>query len=313
MKKVFRIAVVILLVVALGSTGAVAYWLSRLPDVGPAASVGIERTPERIERGRYLANHVAACMDCHSKRDWTKFSGPAIPGTEGGGGERFDAAMGLPGTFYASNITPAALESWTDGEILRAFTAGLSRDGRPLFPLMPYHAYGRMDEEDAHAIVAYLRTLPSVQNTVPISQPAFPMTLLIRTLPRAASFGKRPDAGNRVAYGGYLAQVAACVDCHTPARRGSIIESRSYEGGREFPMADGTKLVSSNLTPHPEKGIGIWTEAFFLARFEAAAAAVKSGIPVKKNTIMPWGMYSGMAKEDLAAIFAYLQTLKALP
>ena len=67
------------------------------------------------------------------------------------GGERWDQSMGLPGlpgVLYAGNITPAALGEWTDGEILRAFTSGVSRDGTALFPLMSYHAYRRMDAAD---------------------------------------------------------------------------------------------------------------------------------------------------------------------
>ncbi|MBL0306430.1 MAG: hypothetical protein IPQ25_10445 [Chitinophagaceae bacterium] len=43
-----------------------------------------------MNRGDYLANHVAACIHCHSKRDFSKYSGPVIPGTEGSGGDVFD-------------------------------------------------------------------------------------------------------------------------------------------------------------------------------------------------------------------------------
>jgi hypothetical protein len=72
-----------------------------------------------IERGKYMAWHVMACMDCHCKRDFSKFSGPVVPGTDGMGGERFGPEFGLPGNIYSRNITPAAIGKWTDEEIIR--------------------------------------------------------------------------------------------------------------------------------------------------------------------------------------------------
>jgi len=74
----------------------------------PQASNKEDSVKKVIARGEYLANHVAPCMDCHSKRDFTKFSGPVIPGTEGMGGEVFDNKLmaDIPGVVYARNITP---------------------------------------------------------------------------------------------------------------------------------------------------------------------------------------------------------------
>src|SRR5690606_38167158 len=91
------IALVLLLVVVLAGV----YVKAVLPRTGEPETLTIERSPERIERGKYLANHVAVCMDCHGTRDWSLFSGPMRPGVEGAGGERFAQEMGFPGTFYA--------------------------------------------------------------------------------------------------------------------------------------------------------------------------------------------------------------------
>src|SRR5687768_8942224 len=106
MKKVFRILGIILIVLIVFIAGAIIYIKTALPDVGDAPDLQVQRTPERIERGKYLANAVAVCMDCHSTRDWSKFSGPIKPGTFGQGGERFDHSMGFPGIYYSKNITP---------------------------------------------------------------------------------------------------------------------------------------------------------------------------------------------------------------
>ena len=108
----------------------------RFPAVGPAPAIDVAGTQDQIECGRYLSEHVSLCLACHSQRDYGSFAGPLVDGTRGMGGERFDRTMGLPGVLHAGNITPAELGAWTDGEILRAFTAGVSRDDRALFPLM---------------------------------------------------------------------------------------------------------------------------------------------------------------------------------
>lgn len=96
-----------------------------LSSVGPAPHLTIRATAAQIEHGRYLTNHVAACVDCHSQRDYTELAGPMVPGTEGKGGDSFLRAAGFPGNYYALNLTPAHLGNWTDGEIFHATTTGV--------------------------------------------------------------------------------------------------------------------------------------------------------------------------------------------
>ena len=162
------------------------------PVTGRIRTVSLPTSSAQLERGRYLANHVAVCMDCHSKRDYNRLAGPVIPGTFGSGGEEFGKNYGLPGTYYAKNITPFALKSWSDTEVLLAMTAGVSKDGKPLFPLMPYANYGKMDESDAMAILAYLRTLEPVENVVPKSKPIAPLKLAMKIMPHKARFQPMP-------------------------------------------------------------------------------------------------------------------------
>src|SRR5690606_18891685 len=125
------------------------------------------------ERGKYLANSVALCVDCHSTRDWSRFAGPMLPDSIGGGGEVFDQQLGFPGRWYAANITPYALGDWTDGEVYHAITTGVNKKGKALFPIMGYHRFGKMDEEDIKSIVAYIRTFAPVERIIPEGQPDF--------------------------------------------------------------------------------------------------------------------------------------------
>src|SRR5689334_2016097 len=98
----------IIAIMAIGSTVVLLTWLSACKDKKsetPASSKS-DSAKQVLERGEYLATSVSGCMDCHSKRDFTKFAGPVVPGTEGGGGFLFDEKIGLPGKIYAKNITP---------------------------------------------------------------------------------------------------------------------------------------------------------------------------------------------------------------
>lgn len=297
-----------LLVLLVG--GGLLYLTLALPNVGPPSDIEIAGTPEQVARGNYLANHVMVCMDCHSQRDWTKYAGPPIVETLGQGGEKFSREHGFPGDFIAPNITPAALGSWTDGEIFRAVTTGVSKDGRALFNIMPYHNYGQLDEEDIKSIIAYLRTVPAIEKEHPASDFDFPLSLIINTVPKPANFQPRPDHRNQLAYGKYLVDAGACYDCHTEQVQGQFI-GEAFAGGMEFKLADGALVRSPNLTPH-NTGLAGWTEAQFVQRFKMYTDSNYVSPPVgpgQLQTFMPWTMYAGMTENDLGAIFRYLQSL----
>ncbi|MGV3559069.1 c-type cytochrome [Larkinella arboricola] len=250
-------------------------------------------------------------MDCHSRRDYNRLGGPVVSGTVGGGGEEFGKNYGLPGTYYAKNITPFALKNWSDTELLLAMTAGVSKDGKPLFPLMPYANYGKMDESDALAILAYLRTLEPVENIIPESKPIAPLKLAMKMMPHKARFQPMPRQKTGVEYGRYLVTMAGCADCHTKRAMGGLAKKAAFAGGTEIRMAGGT-LRTANITPDLETGIGAWTKDAFIRRFKTYDPATFSAPEVGSgfNTVMPWSMYAGMSEQDLGAIYEYLKTVK---
>jgi cytochrome c2 len=315
MKKVFKIVGLLLLLLIIGIIGLLFYIKLALPKIAKAENMTIVSSPERIERGRYLANHVAVCMDCHSTRDWTKFSGPITPGTLGKGGELFNQQYGFPGKYISKNITPASLKKYSDGELYRVITTGVNKDGKAMFPVMPYPYYGKMDPEDIKSIIAYLRSLPAIENEVEESVSDFPMSLIINTIPCEATPKQIPSPSNAIAYGAYLVNAAGCMECHTQVKNGQIIPELQLSGGREFTLAQGEILRSSNITPDDETGIGLWTQEAFVQKFKAYL--MDSGYvptPVVQGeymTIMPWTMYAGMSQQDLEAIYSYLHSIPA--
>lgn len=284
-----------------------------LPNTGVAPQIRIERTAERIKRGDYLANHVAVCMDCHSTKDERLYGSPVVGGL-GAGGEKFDQQMGLPGKFYASNITPYTLANWTDGEIFRALTTGEDKFDKAIFPLMPWDHIGQMDKEDVYSIIAYLRTLPAIKKDISAAEIDFPVNFIINTMPHKANLGKLPSENDTIRYGAYLVNAAACVDCHSKRYHGDILPGTEFGGGMEFKQQGGV-VRSANITPDKLTGIGSWSKDMFIQRFksfdgkEKQAAKLTPGDP---QTPMPWYMYSGMKACDLAAIYAYLRTVKPI-
>lgn len=313
MKIVVRIFLVLIVLVVVVVASALIYVKTALPDVGPPPDITVEITPERLERGEYLAHHVWLCMDCHSDRDWSKFSAPPIAGTEGSGGDQFTREMGFPGHYYATNITPSGIGDWTDGEVFRAMTTGVSKDGRALFPIMPYPYLGKADREDIYSIIAYIRSLPAVEKSYPTPESDFPMSFIINLIPKEAALQKAPDPSDKVAYGEYLAW--SCIECHTVAEKGQINVELAYAGGRPFPLANGGTVYSQNITSDKETGIGKWTEEQFIQRFKQYSDSGYVSPEVGQNqynTFMPWEMFAGMKNDDLSALYTYLMSVEPM-
>ena len=312
MKKIIK-GILLLLVIAV--IALLAYVKLALPNVGETEYLSIKHSASRLERGKYLANHVCVCIDCHSTRNWNEFSGPLVDGTIGKGGEVFDQRFGFPGSFYSKNITPSGIGDWTDGEVLRAISSGVSKDGSALFPVMPHPHFGQMDKEDLLSIIVYLRSLKPIENVVPESKADFPMNFIINTLPKEPHFSNKPSESDAVAYGGYLFNAASCSECHSKQDKGKPIEGMELAGGFEFPMVTGGISRSSNITQDEVTGIGKWSEADFVKRFKSYTDSTYVSAKIAKgnfNTVMPWTMYGGMKEHDLKAIYAYLKTIKPI-
>ncbi|MCC6132449.1 MAG: c-type cytochrome [Acidobacteria bacterium] len=300
----------LVLMAVIGVAGIAVRFYVLAPLHRPARQVEAPRTPEAIERGRYLAHHVAACMSCHSQVQ-EELPGDVVAPGRFGSGRDFGADAGFPGRVRAGNLTaaPQGLGNWSDGEILRAVREGISRDGRPLFPLMPYQAYARqLSDTDALAIVAYLRTLQPLTDTVAPSAIDFPASMFIRLSPAPVESGASPLPAEPLARGRRLLDLMSCGDCHNAfdARR-QTIPGREMSGGAEFQVPGKGKVYASNLTPDKETGLGTATE-------EDLARALRSGTGHDGRILyaMPWTAYAGLSDEDLRAVITALRALPAV-
>jgi Cytochrome c/Cytochrome C oxidase, cbb3-type, subunit III len=264
-----------------------------------------ERTPQRLERGRYIATSLSGCIYCHSPHDWTSAGTPMVAGKEASG-EVLPYAD-LPGRIVAPNLTPdleTGAGSWSDDQLARAIREGVGHDGRALFPIMPYQHYRNMSDEDLASVVVYLRSLPAVQNQLPATEIIFPVKYLIRSAPEPIS---APVAdvvsSDQLKYGTHLADQAGCIDCHTPQVRGQNVPGMDFAGGFPFTGPWGT-VASANITPD-SSGIPYYDEALFLNVIRTGQVRAR-----KLSPIMPVMVYKNLTDDDLKAIFAFLRTTK---
>ncbi len=257
-------------------------------------------SPGEVERGAYLTEHLLQCFSCHGELDTGAYSYPVKAGTRGKGVCHSNES----GTFCTPNLTPAALSSWSDDEIVEAIRNGVAKGGRRLTDQMPSAIYRTLGDEDVRAVVAYLRSLPPIEQSLPKNTLELPPTSLARVTSVTA-----PSRQDEVAYGAYLAKIALCEMCHTAQSE----PRQPFAGGEIFEGEGGLKVAAANLTPHPENGLTS-TRAEFVLRFRGFASLVDHPVPAgpSENTVMPWVAFAGISEADLGALHAYLGSLPAV-
>ena len=256
------------------------------------------RAESQLDRGRYLVETLAGCGNCHTPRGPT---GP-LKDKKFAGGEIIKHA---DFTAVTPNITPdprTGIGNWSDDQIALAIREGRRPDGRLLGPAMPSRSYRSLADEDVKAIVAYLRSVPPVDNPI-TAESHYDKPLPVSRGPPVEHVDAPPKE-DKIAYGQYLAgPLARCMDCHTePPRPGEA--ARLGAGGKEFHGPWGIS-VSANLTP---SGLGDWSDA-------EIEQAIRSGISRDGRKLfppMPFAAYKNIADDDMAALIAYLRSLPAI-
>lgn len=311
MKIVKRVLAVIGALFALLVLGLVVKFYVLSPKSRPAPAMKAKADPASIEKGKYLVNHVTGCLGCHSKIDESKPGDMFFPGTEGQGRD-FGEIPNYPIHIKARNITPdkaTGIGDWTDGEVVRAIREGVSKDGGPLFPQMPYQTYAQtLSDEDALAIVAYLRTLKPIANNPGKTEVKFPISMFIRAVPQPLekSPPPAPPVSDKMARGNWLLKVASCGDCHDgKTQKMEPIPGKELAGGARFPLGPDRYVHVPNITPDKATGIGAYSDDDLKRVFEEGKG--KDG---RDLYMMPWAYYKGMTAEDKDALFTALRAVK---
>ena len=115
-----------------------------------------------VARGRYLTT-IMSCNDCHTPGYF--YGAPDTTRRLSGSDLGW---VGPWGVVHARNLTPdsaTGIGSWTSEQIVKALRTGNTPDGSQLAPIMPWMNYAStLDENDAMAIAAYLKSLPPIKH-----------------------------------------------------------------------------------------------------------------------------------------------------
>jgi cytochrome c553 len=253
-------------------------------------AIALERA---IERGKHLVNARYACIECHGKNF-------------GGGVMIDDPAMGQ---LLGPNITAGKggkTAGYTAADWDRIVRHGVKPDGKPA--AMPSEDFQLMSDRELSDIIAYLRTVPPVDNEVapPSLGPVGTFLMATGGLPLSANVvpdhhAKHdvlpPTAEPTPEFGKHLAGV--CTGCH----RASFVGGPIPVGPPDWPPA-------RNLTPH-EQGLAGWTyEQFVKAMREAVRP---DGTPLKPPMTLMAPYAQNMQDVELQALWAYIQSLPPQP
>lgn len=320
MRNVLRVVAIIILVFL----GGFAYLYFRSPTTAPPLNIVVDKSPERVARGKYIFTTVSDCDFCHSEQDPTRLALPIIESTRGQG--KLMPDTDLPGQIYARNITPdveTGIGSWTDGEKIRAIREGVDKDGHALYSIMPYSFYRYMTDEDVQSVVAFLDTLPPIKHQLPPTKVNFPDSMWMKGDPQPVRESRKPpDRNNKLQYGEYMATMAHCEVCHTPypplkllgIKMIALSEDTSlrFAGGRHFVAGPFGDVYSANITPDKTTGIGDWDLKRFHDRLKLYLEYDTPEGPPKvgpdRLTFMPYQAFSHLDDYDIECIYRYLMS-----
>lgn len=140
-------------------SGKVAVGVSLLALAASTALFAQNSSNSKVERGKYLVEQVGMCADCH-----TPFSEKGEPVMEKhlqGAVLMFKPTVPIPG-WAEKSANIAGLKGWSDAEAMKFLTTGVDPNGKMAGPPMPRY---RFNDEDAAAILAYLRTFDKAATT----------------------------------------------------------------------------------------------------------------------------------------------------
>ncbi len=248
--------------------------------------VAVPTDPVSVERGKHLVDAVVGCKGCH--------------------GENLAGQVLLDDPVFG-RLVPSNLTSgkggiggaYTDADFFRAIRDGVRSNGKPLL-LMPSHLFAKVDGQDLAAVIAYVKSVPPVDNELPKSTlgPIGRVLLVtgkakdllpVQIIDHAAPIPTAPRTGVTVEYGKYLATI--CTACH----------GANLAGGQP---SDPASPPAPNLTQGGDPGG--WSGAGFIN-------TIRTGVTPEGHKLnpdfMPWETFKNMADDELKAVWLYLRSV----
>jgi mono/diheme cytochrome c family protein len=271
----------------------------------PVASAAPQATQETMSEGEYLAR-LGNCVACHTVPDGEPFAG--------------GLKMAVPnvGYIYTTNITPdpeTGIGNYTFEDFDRAMRKGITKEGRRMYPAMPYPSYAKMSESDMRAMYDYFmkEVKPVKQANIPEETSGWMSARWLLAIWNWLfldddPYESKPDQSAEWNRGAYLVEgLGHCGACHTP--RGLLFQEKGMEAGDSHFLA-GALLdhwSAPALNGDVNSGLGRWS-------VEDVAEFMKSG---KNKFGTAFGTMvevintstSYMRDEDLRAMAVYLKSL----
>ena len=197
-----------------------------------------------------------------------------MPGGERRGGE---VDLFLDPT-AAPDISPRALRTWSEDDLVAALVQGRDRDGRPFHQRWMLGNFADLATADAIAVARYL--LADASSEIP-----------------ARSSGGATGA----ARGAYLVSLGRCELCH----------GEDLGGGSAVAVPGGESLPAANISLDVETGVGRLSREEFIDYFKSLSGPEFQRVevpPDTPNTAMPWPQFSQMTRDDLGSIYDHLAT-----
>ncbi|WP_198670544.1 cytochrome c [Oceanicella sp. SM1341] len=274
---------------------ALALALVLRPAIAPITPPGRDAfAPDLVRRGAGLAA-LGDCAVCH-----TAPGGAALAGGR---------ALPTPfGTLYSDNITPdpaTGIGTWSEAAFARALREGVDREGRHLYPALPYEHFTHVTDADVSALYAFLMTRRPVRAPAPENELIFPLNFRPLLAGWKLMFlhegGIAPDPARSAAWnrGAYLVQgLGHCGGCHSPRNLAGAEEGGAPFAGGSAEGWDAPPLDASN------PGAARWSEAALTA-YLSTGAAPGHGAAAGPMGPVTHGL-SQVPPEDVAAIATYI-------
>lgn len=258
----------------------------------PTDVVAIPTDAESIELGKRIFQY-RGCEGCHGEKLEGKvyLNDPAV------------------GKVISSNLTSGlggVGSAMSDEDWVRSTRYGIRPDGTPIL-FMPSTEFYYLNDEDLGAVIAYIKSVPAVDNELDPSSvsmtgrvvmtlvPAItfiPSELIPLDAPRPAA----PEVGITPAYGEYLS--LSCKVCHGLTMSGGVIPGFPAD----WPPAP-------NITFGGGSALPTWSEQDFINTIRTGKTPLQKEL---RAQYMPWGSYKFMSDDELKAVWVYLQSLPKL-
>jgi mono/diheme cytochrome c family protein len=187
-------------------------------------------------------------------------------------------------------------------DLIRAIKHGIRPDGTPLL-FMPSTEFYYLTDQDLGKVLAYIRSVPPIDNEMPTSQLSFTGFVVMNItkditflpaelIPQDKTPPIAPEPGVTAEYGAYLS--ISCYVCH----------GLTLSGGR-IPGFPPEWPATPNLTSGKGSRLPSWEADGFI---EILRTGKKHGRAINPS-YMPWTSYRYMTDDELSAVYLFLMSL----